>query len=413
MKLHASRVYTIMGFMVALANSTMFTTYAVYQIIALGLNPFQLLLVGAVLEVTVLLFEGITGVIADTYSRRLSVIIGMFVLGFGFILEGSAIWLGTGSSVIPAFLWLLIAQLIFGVGATFVSGADTAWIVDEVGEEHAGGLFLEAKRIGLYGTLIGIGLSVGLSALAPNLPYVIGGLMYAVLGGFLLIYMKETKFTAMKRTADTSHWQNMKGTWVLGAQMIRRHFVLVLMLIVTLFSGAASEGYDRLWQAHFIMDIGFPQSIQFTAAAWFGIIAVLSTFLSLFAMGIAQRRLDMCNEHVVLRGMIVLTIARIAAILSVALSSNFIWVLVSVLILEVIRTMSGPMYDTWLNLNIESRSRATVLSMMSQSDALGQTVGGPLVGWVGNRFSVRASLVVAAVLLSPVLVLFSRALRKR
>ncbi|MCP1357911.1 hypothetical protein [Aneurinibacillus migulanus] len=94
MMFRASQVYMIMIFITSLANATMFTTYAVYYITVLGLSPLELLIVGTVLELSVLIFEGITGVIADTYSRRLSVIIGTFVVGGAFVLEGSVLWIG-------------------------------------------------------------------------------------------------------------------------------------------------------------------------------------------------------------------------------------------------------------------------------------------------------------------------------
>ncbi|WP_025694368.1 MFS transporter [Paenibacillus durus] len=138
----ASQVYLWMKFMTALAGSTIFTTYSVYYVAKLGFNPLQLMLIGTVLELTVLVFEGITGVVADTYGRRLSVIIGMFILGGGFTLEGSAVWLTGGASLFSAFAVVLGAQLLFGLGWTFISGADTAWIVDEAGEEEAGSLFM-------------------------------------------------------------------------------------------------------------------------------------------------------------------------------------------------------------------------------------------------------------------------------
>lgn len=413
MMFRASQVYMIMIFITSLANATMFTTYAVYYITVLGLSPLELLIVGTVLELSILIFEGITGVIADTYSRRLSVIIGAFVVGGAFVLEGSVLWIGSMMPFISPFIWLLIAECIYGFGETFLSGADKAWIVDEVGEKNVGRIFMRAKRHSLMGTLLGIALSVGLSTLAPNLPYVVGGLMYLGLGVFLFFFMKETRFVRLERTANSSHWRSMKATWLSGAQVIRRQPVLLMILIVTLFSGAASEGYDRLREAHLIKDVGFPQGIPLSMAMWFGLIAAFSTFLSMFAVRVAEKRLDMGNERVVIIGMFVLTGLRIAAILSFAFSPNFAWALGSLLALGVIGALSGPIYDTWLNLNIESKVRATVLSMMSQSDALGQTAGGPFVGWVGNRLSVRASLVVAAVLLSPILVVFGRVLRKR
>ena len=51
---------------------------AIYRVESAGLDPLQLVLVGTVLETTVFLFEIPTGIVADVYSRRLSVIIGYF-----------------------------------------------------------------------------------------------------------------------------------------------------------------------------------------------------------------------------------------------------------------------------------------------------------------------------------------------
>ena len=50
--------------------------------------------------------------------------------------------------------------------------------------------------------------------------------------------------------------------------------------------------------------------------------------------------------------------------------------------------------------------------MSGQVDALGQIVGGPPVGYIGNVFSLRAAMVATSVLLSPVLLLFALVLRK-
>ena len=70
------------------------------------------LLVGTLLEASVFLFEVPTGVVADVYSRRLSVIIGYALIGLGFALEG----------IVPRFEAVLLAQVLWGVGYTFTSG---------------------------------------------------------------------------------------------------------------------------------------------------------------------------------------------------------------------------------------------------------------------------------------------------
>ncbi|MFC3773795.1 MFS transporter [Paenibacillus sp. GCM10012303] len=413
MTVRASQVYILMEFVSSLANTIMFTTYALYYITTLGLNPFELLLVGMVLELTVLIFEGITGVVADTYSRRLSVIAGMFALGFGFALQGVIPWLDALGLAVPAIAWLLFSQVVSGVGYTFISGANKAWITDEIGEERVGRLFLRANRLSLVATLIGIPVSVGLSVAGTHLPYLTGGLLYIGLGLFLILRMKETGFVRPEREGPASPLREMTSTWIAGAKAVRGQPILLMMVAVTVFGGAASEGYDRLWEAHLITGIGFPASPSMPMAVWFGIISALIAFLSLFVVRFAEKRLDVSNKRVVLVGMLVLTGLRIVAIASFALAPNFAWALGSLLAVGIIGTLSGPIYDTWLSLNIESKVRATVLSMLGQADALGQTGGGPLVGWVGHRFTVRASLLVAAALLSPILVVFTRALRKR
>ena len=50
---------------------------------------------GTVLETSAFFFEVPTGVLADTYSRRLSIIIGIFLLGAAAMFEGSIPLFGT------------------------------------------------------------------------------------------------------------------------------------------------------------------------------------------------------------------------------------------------------------------------------------------------------------------------------
>ena len=75
------------------------------------------------MEGAVFLFEIPTGVVADTYSRRLSLIIGYLGMGVAWMLVG-----------VVSAPWLIIALWGFwGLVYTFTSGAEEAWITDEVG----------------------------------------------------------------------------------------------------------------------------------------------------------------------------------------------------------------------------------------------------------------------------------------
>lgn len=411
-KFSAAQMYLFMVVMMSLAGSTIFTTYSIYYVTRLGLGPFQLVLIGTVLEITVLVFEGITGVVADTYSRRLSIIIGMFVLGSAFVLEGSIALILQAAPVLPAFAWLMMSQLLYGIGWTFVSGADTAWIVDELDEKEAGRIFMRSQKYALGASMLGIAASAGLSSLSPNLPFLAGGAVYFMLGLVLILFMQETGFIRREREAHASPLLELAKTWADGISVLRQHPLLLLLTAVTLFSGAASEGYDRLWQIHLMAGIGFPDT-SVSPAVWFGLIGAATTFLGITAVHFAGKKIDLNHEPTVSASLFLLTLIRMGCILLLALAANFYWALAAILILGTAGSVSDPVYTTWLNAKLPGKNRATLLSVISQANALGQGAGGPAVGYIGSRYSVRASLLAAGFLLLPVIALFGRGTRNR
>lgn len=73
------------------------------------------------------------------------------------------------------------------------------------------------------------------------------------------------------------------------------------------------------------------------------------------------------------------------------------------------RSISGPLFTGWINRHVDSRVRATVLSMGGQVDAIGQLTGGPLIGVVAELSSLRAAMVAVGATLLPALPLLRRA----
>jgi DHA3 family tetracycline resistance protein-like MFS transporter len=96
-KQDAYRVYLIYSALWTLSLTMSFTVFSVYLVLVMGLDPLQLVLVGTALELSAFLTEVPTGVVADLYSRRLSVIIGLFIKGISFFIlivpGGSGNWM--------------------------------------------------------------------------------------------------------------------------------------------------------------------------------------------------------------------------------------------------------------------------------------------------------------------------------
>ena len=100
------RLYLIICGLGSFAATTAFTLNLVYQATVVGLSPFQLVLVGTLMEAVCFVAQVPTGVIADLYSRRLSVVTGYLLMGAGLLVWG----------LLPAYTAILVANVIWAVG---------------------------------------------------------------------------------------------------------------------------------------------------------------------------------------------------------------------------------------------------------------------------------------------------------
>jgi DHA3 family tetracycline resistance protein-like MFS transporter len=378
------------------------TVAMVYRIEEVGLDPLRLVLLGTALEVAVLAFEVPTGVLADTYGRRRSVITGFLLMGSGFALEGA----------IPTFAAVLVAQAVWGVGYTFISGALEAWIADEAPERNLGRVYLRGEQADYAGSLLGVILSVAFATYALNLPLLIGGFLTVGLGVALFFVMPERNFNPSPREGRSS-LQQVRATARGGVRLVRARPVLLILLAVAVFTGMSEEGFDRLNAKHFLDGLGLPSLGSLDSVAWFGVINAGALILSYLAAEVVGRRLNVGDAAVAARLLLFLNACTIVGMLSFALAGSFAFALAAFWFTSLARTLAEPLYLTWLNEGLEPGVRATVISMGSQAGAFGEASAGPVIGAIGNLAGVRTALTVASIILSPALLLYARALRHR
>ena len=84
-RLPATTVYYGLEFLTAMPA---FVFTAVHLVRDLHMSPLQLVLMGTVMEATIFVSEIPTGVLADTYSRRASIIVSLVVQGGAIMLVG-------------------------------------------------------------------------------------------------------------------------------------------------------------------------------------------------------------------------------------------------------------------------------------------------------------------------------------
>ncbi|MFJ7972979.1 MFS transporter [Psychrobacillus sp. NPDC096389] len=397
------QVYIYTCFLSQLFFTFIFTVSLLYQVKIVMLDPLQLVLVGTVLELSVFLFEIPTGVISDVKSRKLSIIIGYFLIGGGFLIEG----------LFPYFMTVILAQVAWGIGYTFTSGSLQAWIADEVGEERASLAFIRGAKAGNLGQVIAIPLSILTGLYMINLPIIIGGLCMVGLAIYLIIFMKEENFKPLEKTERTSTWESMKGSMGKIIFHARTSFIIRMLFLIALFVGFYSEGFDRLWMSHFfdvsnLVALTDEKLVLLTGGIQF--MVVLISFVVLHLMNRSSIHQYLKHIYMVL---FTCSLFIIASLIGFALSTYAIGLLVFYIIIQVTRKVMYPLEDIWLNKIIpESSTRATFFSVKGQVDAIGQIGGAPVIGYIATNFTIRTAIIVSAILLTPVLFLYNVVLKK-
>ena len=390
-------VYLVMAFFSQMAFLTSATVSIVYQITEARLDPFQLLLVGTVLEATVFLFEIPTGVVADVYSRKLSMLIGFALIGVGFIILGA----------FPLFWTILLSQVVWGIGYTFTSGARQAWLSDELGDDdETSKAFVRGARFELAGSLIGIGLSVALASVFIALSMLVAGAMFLVLTAILAAIMPERGFTRTP-PAQRESWTTLTATLRDGLRAVRTSRVLTALVAIELFYGMASEPFDRLWAKNMLDNFTFPELANLDPVVWFGIVSASALFLGLCAIWWIERSLQVKAPGTPKMVLSIANALLIGASLLFALTRNFVVAVGMVVLVSVLRKIAEPMTAAWLNRNAESSYRATVFSLHEQTNAFGQAAFGPGMGAIASIFGLRYALLGVAALLAPPQIIYA------
>ena len=394
-KLSAYKTYLLFSAIAAMCFSLVATVMVVYHIEIVHLNPLQLIIVGTTLELACFIFEIPTGIVADVYSRKLSIVIGGVLTGVGFILEGS----------ISSFVFVLVAQIVWGLGSTFISGSLEAWIAVEEKNKDLDEIYIKGAQAGQIGAFIGIVLSTVIANFSVRLPIIVSGVLFIILALFLWLYMPENNFKP-SAPGDLNTFKKMVYTFKSGLKIVKSKSIIMILLAVTLFYGLSSEGYDRLSNAHFLQDTTLPKLGNLSSVTWFGIFGILGMILSFIVMHFMAKNLK--NEDNRKNGKLLLciNILYISSMLIFALTKNFSLMLIAYLATNTFRIINEPIFSAWLNGHIDDNSRATVLSINGQMNSLGQILGGPIIGIIATNISVSIGIVCTSLLVAPVLVLY-------
>ena len=397
----------------------------VWWVVELRLSPLQLALLGTALVLTILLAEAPTGVLADLYGRKPSVVASFAVMG-------AAIGLMAAS---PAFGALIVWQAVWAVGWTMQSGAATAWVTDELlagsgrppgddaaadastdagGEPPAAEARTGGPRAALLdqlivrhamwraaGVMVGVAVMVGTGWWSLRGALVIAGALTLGFAAYLAGAMAETSFRrdTPDRRISGGAWREARAIWRHGAALTLRRRMLLGVVSSAVIAGFAGEAIERLDTLR-LVTLGLPDYDGGEAVVFFGVVWFVMAGLSIPVMVWLRRRLATPDTPRDARLLVRLLAAAGVGALALAISPSFALALAGWTILDVAGETTYPLAEAMANREASSGVRATVISFLGQAEALGQVLGGVTLGLVAQFVSVPVALATAAGLLA-------------
>jgi len=370
----------------------------VWWVVELALSPFQLVLMGVVLNIVVILSETPTGVVADLYSRRRSLILGEFIMAAGFF------WAFASRNY-----WVILpAQALFAFGWTFRSGADIAWVTDELRGQHPDSpevanddaierLILRKHAAGILGSLVIVVLVMLIGSWSLRTAAFLCAGAKSGVGVYYLRRMTENHFTPQSESST------FRQTLTEGTRVIRRTPRLTVAVAAMMIAGLSSEIFDRLGFAHFIDVAG--TDIAGIDLSGMNDDSLISTGLLFLVMGVAgvavnrtaQRSLDR-QRGVVLVTAVLLVIAGVGGLLA-ATTGLVVLLSLGLTMQDSTRESLHSVFGSWINRDAPTEVRATVHSLTGQGLAISEIGGGIVLGLLAERAGLSVVLVVSAVLM--------------
>jgi MFS family permease len=352
-----------------------------------GLSNLEAFAANAFFTAGMVAIEVPTGVVADTWGRRVSYLLGTVTLAGSTFLY----WL-LWETKAPFWPWAIVSMLL-GLGFTFFSGAVEAWLVDALRfAEYEGSLESVLGRGQMVGGAAMLGGSVlgGVIAQATSL-----GVPFLMRVGVLvaMFFVAARMMEDLGFTPEPSHkpLQDMKN--LLDASLeygLKNPPVRWVMLAAPFASGVGIYTFYAL-QPYLLELWGNPKaySVAGLAAAIIAGAQIAGGYLAPWFRLLFRKR----TTALILGGL-----GTVAILAALGLTNSFWVALVLLTAWAMVFAAEMPIRQAYLNDMIPSRQRATVLSFDSLMGSSGGVVIQPVLGKAADVYSYSTSLVVGAVI---------------
>jgi MFS family permease len=366
------------------ANGFLFAVYPLF-LRARGLDQFQMNSVLALYFVVMFLTDVPTGAFADALGRRASFMLGCTLRTGAFLVYFFA----------HRYAVFLLAESIDGIGTTFCSGAIDAWGVDAL--DAAGFVGLKDRLFSRIIQLMNLGFMsaavVGAYVADINIayPWLLGAAGYVIAATAAAYLMREERGAAAARVDLTEIPAKVAKRVTLG---LRRGFRNRAVLMLSSASALTFAAWAPYW-------LEWPQLFNDRYGVGIWIVGWLFTVFTLARMAgaevVARIGGTASGRGARMVGLVLAASALLFAGGALAGRPNL--ALTSLLLMNLCTGALQPLAQSWLNEQVESEERATLLSFNSTFSTMGGSLGLLLGGGVADVWGIPTTWKVCALIL--------------
>jgi MFS family permease len=397
---NVQRVYLVLVLFSTLAGSFIWGINTLFLLDA-GLSATAAFAANAFFTAGMVLFEVPTGVVADTWGRRASYLLGTLTL-----VVSTLLYLLAWQAHSPFWVWALTSALL-GLGFTFFSGATEAWLVDAlVYSGYQGELepvFARGQVVNGAAMLTG-SVAGGLVAQWTNLgvPYILRSLALAVTFLVAFVFMHDWGFTPRAGTGPVREMRRVLRSslhYGLGNPPVRWIMLSSIASGVGIYAFYAMQPY--------LLELYGDERAYGIAGLAAAIVAGAQIAGGLVAPRIRAlfRRRTSALLGGVLASSALMVLLGVTRWFPAAIVLLVLWALVFAAVM--------PIRQAYMNGLIPSEQRATVLSFDNMLGSAGGVLEQPALGKVADVWGYGPSYVVSGAiqLLAAPFVVLARRLR--
>jgi len=334
---------------------------------------FQVALLAVIFEASILIFEIPTGLLADRFGRKMSVIIGFLLFGLSglvFILQRNLGGFITG-------------EILLGLGEAFISGAGEALAVDSISTDQDSAklskLFIWRSRVRIVMTsffMLMAGYLYTMNMSITFYPILIGGCLGAIGASFYARVQPE------KGTEPHRFFEPLKSLF----HQITLSGSLKVIFLASLVANFSFEGVDQYWQI--LCSEFFDINIKA-----FGFITAAGALIAFFLVGPIVRR----TAGGISSALLILLIAGV----NISSLPHVPRIILPVMLVMyfICKELVSPLFSISINSIIPDAGRATFLSGYNLTCSIGEVGAGLIIGVMASELGIPAVFVLSGSLL--------------